>query len=200
MCFFSPFFDLEIIFDFDYNIECHRLWIATQSQGLFLPFEFIVLSRNDCGKITFFVKESIKSLKVHFYNNIIPTVTFSLVFVIEIYVCTVSMASQPCANAGQQTGSLGIIDHRTNSNRSIKSFITFFFFPHRSFHILFVQSEQWWSQLIVYTCSAVIQRCNHSTQMMRNPKDCHGNRAFLKASSSSSSSSIHSFTSCYVGL
>lgn len=36
------------------------------------------------------------------------------------------MASQPCANAGKQTGSLGIIDHRPNSNRSIKSFITFF--------------------------------------------------------------------------
>lgn len=93
------------------------------------------------------------------YSNIL------LVFVIEIHVYTVSMASQPCASIEKQTGLVGIIDHRMNSYRAIKSLITVF---HQSFHFLFVELKQWWSQLKLYTSSAEIQRHSHSTPMMRN--------------------------------
>lgn len=88
------------------------------------------------------------------------------------------MASQPCANAGKQTGFLGIIVHRMNSNRSIKSCITTFFSTNH--HICLVRT-------VVITRETLHLQCSYtealsSKQMTENrpTDDCHGNRAFEK--------------------
>lgn len=108
------------------------------------------------------------------------------------------MASQPCASVEKQTGLVGIIDHRMNSYRAIESLITVF---HQSFHFLFVELEQWWSQLKLYTSSAEIQRLSHSTPMTRNePQKIVMVTEHFKSIIITVIIIIHSFISCDVEL
>lgn len=82
----------------------------------------------------------------------------------EIHVYTVSVASQPCANAGKQTGFLGIIDHRMNSNRSIKSFIltSFFFFTN---HLICLV------RTVVVTTETLHLQCRYTEALSLNTDD-----------------------------